>query len=110
MEGYQVEEAGFAGIMEKLMEGALVRRAVWNDGVFAVMQIPQAIEKDIVPRMTSLPPAAKEAIGETENGTIRYHDQVLRVDPNMAGGASATYYTPTWEDIFADDWMWRALS
>lgn len=109
MEKYQIEKSsGFAGIMGKLKEGALVRRFSWKEGVFAVMQIPQTVERNIVPNMTSLPPAAKTALLEsTENGSIHYHDQVLLVDTTKAGGSFATYYIPTWEDIFSDDWTWR---
>lgn len=91
----------FAEIIERLNKGELFTRKKWEERMLIVKQIPQEIPADIVPRMTSLPDAAKERfLG------IGYRDQVLIVTmPREEGAALATSYIPSWEDIFADDWI-----
>ena len=48
----------------------------------------------------------KPKIGTVGSGEIEYHHQVLIIEFKDDGKtpARATYYIPTWEDIFADDW------
>ena len=71
-----------------------------------MMQIPQRIAKDIVPKMTSVQDIVKPKIGTVGSGEIEYHHQVLIIEFKDDGKtpARATYYIPTWEDIMADDW------
>ena len=103
----------FGDIIKELKNGKTVRRSTWWINRFIVRQIPQTISPDIVPHMTSLPDMAKEHIkqsaidaNETGGGSISYHDQVISIDVNPTTGDSrATYYIPTWEDIFAEDWV-----
>lgn len=103
----------FKFIIDSIQEGKTVRRSCWGLNSFIVKQIPQTISPDIVPKMTSLPSMAKEHIHEsiidsTEpgGGSISYHDQVIIITINpITGDADATYYIPTWEDIFAEDWQ-----
>lgn len=72
-----------------------------------MMQIPQCISKDIVPKMTSVQESIKPKISTVGSGEIEYHDQVIIITFTDDGKtpARATYYIPTWEDIFAEDWM-----
>ena len=75
-------------------------------GKFIVMQIPQIVHADIVPKMTSLPDQAKGILGTMGDGSISYHDQVLIVEANdNCEKSNATSYIPTWEDLFAEDWI-----
>ena len=102
----------FGDIISEMIAGKTVRRGAWWLDKFIVRQIPQTISPDIVPRMTSLPDMAKSHIkqsaldaSEPGGGSISYHDQVIAIDVNPStGDCRATYYIPTWEDIFAEDW------
>jgi len=97
----------FAEIIDGLKEGIAYRR--YNKAEFwdkvIVMQIPQTVPEEVVPKMTSLPESVKKAVGRVGcGGTITYHDQVLVMTMNGNKPVSATSYVPSWEDIFADDW------
>lgn len=91
----------FAEIIDRLDNGALCFREAWGSK-FIVKQIPQTVPAEVVPRMSSLPEAARRSLADAGDGSISYHDQVLIVDLNDR--TTATSYTPTWEDIFATDW------
>lgn len=97
----------FAKVIECLNRGGHASRMGWNENRAIVKQIPQCINKDIVPKMTSLPDSIKPKIETVGNGKISYHDQVLIITFTDDGNtpATATYYIPTWEDIFAEDWF-----
>ena len=92
----------FGEIIKELNDNNTVARKSWPYGKFIVKQIPQTISPDIVPRMTSLPNMAKVHIGQCD-GSITYHDQVIQIN-KVVGKCDATYYIPSWEDIFAEDW------
>ena len=96
----------FTAVIECLKKGGHASRSVWHDNKEIVMQIPQCIAKDVVPKMTSLPAAIKPKISTVGNGEISYHDPVLMITftDDEKTPASATYYIPTWEDILAEDW------
>lgn len=98
----------FSEIIDRLNKGETFRRCsspTWA-GKFIVKQIPQTVPAEVVPRMTSLPDHAKAFIGTMGDGSISYHDQVLLVEANdNCPKPHATYYIPTWEDIFADAWQ-----
>ena len=101
----------FSEVIEGLKEGRTFQRQTESFyGKLIVMQIPQTVPASVVPKMTSLPDNLKQAIGtvglnDESLGTIQYHDQVLIVTLNDYERCSATSYVPTWEDIFADDWV-----
>lgn len=106
----------FSEVIEALQKGSVCTREAWDEEAkrsascsyyqkYIVRQIPQEIASDIVPKMTSLPDAAKDLIDASGNRTIRYHDQVLCINAGPNFSSNATSYTPTWEDIFADDWQ-----
>ncbi len=100
--------AKFSEVIECLKNGGMAARPSWRGEQVITMQIPQCIGKDIVPKMTSLNSVIKDDIVNFSTGAIQYHDQVISVTyPSSREPASATYYVPTWEDIFADDWDMR---
>lgn len=68
------------------------------------MQIPADIPNDVIPKMQSLNDGAKAILGTVGDCQIHYRNQVLMVNKVDGEKNIATYYTPTWEDIFADDW------
>lgn len=101
----------FSEAIEALQKGGLATR--YSSPAFfgkkIVKQIPQTVPADVVPKMTSLPDGIKAEIGtcgleSDTKGTISYHDQVLIVTIRDDEPVTATSYTPTWEDIFAEDW------
>lgn len=97
----------FVEVIEGLKSGQNFTRAyspVFN-GKFITMQIPADIPTDVIPKMTSLNDRAKAILETVGDCQIHYRNQVLMV--NIVGGKEniATYYMPTWEDIFADDWI-----
>lgn len=100
--------AKFTEVIECLKNGGTAQRIAWdvNGDKEIMMQIPQRIAKDIVPKMTSVQDIVKPKINTVGSGEIEYHHQVLIIeykdDENTP--ARATYYIPTWEDIMADDW------
>ena len=104
--------AKFADVINALIEGKTAWRNAWdiaNHGIRMqeiVRQIPQVVSKEIVPKMTSLPDDVKLKVSGIGSGQISYHDQVIMITFVDDGKtpASATYYIPTWEDIFAEDW------
>lgn len=93
----------FSEIIDRLNVGEAFTREAWEGDAIIIKQIPQIVPAEIVPRMTSLPESAKEHIPTFSNGSIVYYDQVLIVKAGCTA-AAATYYIPTWTDIFAEDW------
>ena len=73
-------------------------------GKFITMQIPADIPTDVIPKMTSLNDRAKNILGTVGDCQIHYRNQVLMVKIDGKEN-TATNYMPTWEDIFADDWI-----
>ena len=100
--------AKFAEVIQCLRHGGTAARQAWDvlGNKEIMMQIPQRIAKDIVPKMTSVQEIVKPKIGTVGSGEIEYHDQVIIIEfvDDERTPARATYYIPTWEDIFADDW------
>ena len=97
----------FGQALVSLQRGFNVRRKAWlkNGDMFVVKQIDSDISPEIVPKMQSLPDAAKTKIKEYADGSIHYRTQCLIVYPHSMQGATATNYIPDWLDMFASDWM-----
>lgn len=97
----------FAEVIEGLKNGQNFTRinspALY--GKFITMQIPTDIPTDIIPKMTSLNDGAKTILGTVGDCQVHYRNQVLMVNKVDGEENIATYYIPTWEDIFADDWV-----
>ena len=90
----------FTEVMKGLQEGKVFTR--WHDGRFITMQIPANIDNETIPKMQSLCPKAKELLSLKKG--IYYKNQVLMLKP-LGEKVMATYYQPSWEDIFANDWL-----
>ena len=91
----------FGDAVEFLRTGYMVKRAGWQTkSTFVVKQVPTRVSEEIIPNMRSLPYFAKKHIlGTTQ--TILYSDQCLIID-SLTGRADS--WSPTMEDIFAEDW------
>jgi hypothetical protein len=95
-----VKYFSFAEVISGLQEGKVFTR--WHDGSCITKQIPANIDSEMIPKMQSLCPKAKELLSMKKG--IYYKNQVLMLKP-LGDKVMATYYMPTWEDIFANDWV-----
>lgn len=77
----------------------IARRANWNDEMFIFAQVPVYINRETIPKMQSLPEVVKREITEAGITSLSYQNQICKFD-----NGDITYYTPTGNEIFADDW------
>lgn len=92
----------FGQAIEALKEGKAVQRAGWNGkGLFVIKQVPAVIGADIIPKMQSLPQAAKDILMSREVPEIKYTNQMLIVNPD----GRADSWVPSSSDVFAEDWQ-----
>lgn len=77
----------------------IARRANWDDNMFIFTQVPAYINEEIIPKMQSLPEVVKREIIEAGITSLSYQNQICKFD-----NGNITYYTPTGNEIFADDW------
>ena len=96
-----IKRMSFGIAIEALKFGFSIRREGWNGkGLFVVKQIPAHIESDVIPKMQSLPQAAKDRIMQTK-GFIDYTSQCLIYNENTGRADS---WVPSISDVFAQDW------
>ena len=108
----------FEEAINELNQGKCITRLSWNKGVasngnFIFKQIPAEIPIEIVPKMQSLPVSVKQIFNQrfkltnfedSKNkfySSVKYINQIVKVDNEN----NITYYTPSGEDIFAEDWV-----
>lgn len=77
----------------------IARRANWDNDMFIFAQVPADINEEIIPKMQSLPEVVKREITEAGITSLSYQNQICKFDNGVI-----TYYTPTSNEIFADDW------
>ena len=77
----------------------IARRANWDDNVFIFAQVPADINEETIPKMQSLPEVVKREITEAGITSLNYQNQICKFN-----NGNITYYTPTGNEIFADDW------
>lgn len=96
----------FAEVIEGLKNGQNFTRlnSPLLNGKFITMQIPADIPTDVIPGMQSLNDGAKAILRTVGDCQIHHRNQVLMVNQVDGEENIATYYVPTWEDIFSDDW------
>lgn len=98
----------FGEAIEALKNGQMVRRGFWEQsGEFVFMQVPATINKEIVPKMQSLPESVKAEFEKRFNNpdlqidAIYYHNQLAIVSAsNLISG-----YSPSVSDVLAEDWL-----
>lgn len=92
----------FGQAIEALRAGKMVKRQSHQADSFIFMQVPSAINQEIVPKMTSLPPSVKKEFERRFNderlrtADIYYTDQLARVDNSNV----IRSWTPLPEDVF----------
>lgn len=77
----------------------IARRANWDDNVFIFAQVLANINEETIPKMQSLPEVVKREITEAGITSISYQNQICKFN-----NGNITYYTPTGNEIFANDW------
>lgn len=77
----------------------IARRANWDDDMFIFAQVPVDINEETIPKMQSLPEVVKREITEAGITSLSYQNQICKFD-----NSDITYYTPTGDEIFANDW------
>lgn len=92
----------FAEVIEGLKNGKnfTCTSSTALNGKFITLQIPADI-----PKMQSLNDGAKAILATVGDCQIHYRNQVIMINKVDSEKNIATYYTPTWEDIFSDDWI-----
>ena len=96
----EINNLTFGLAIEALKLGKLIARAGWSgSGMFICKQVPSVIGLDIIPKMQSLPQAAKDNPIKREQ-SISYENQMLIV--NSKGRADS--WVPSSSDVFAEDW------
>lgn len=97
----------FGDMLLALLDGRMVRRTSWPIGTFVFRQVPATIEKDIVPKMQSLPTSVKEEFDR------RFKDEAKQIDAIYYDCQFAIVnssnlilsYSPSVEDTLAPDWI-----
>ena len=77
----------------------IARHTNWDDDAFIFAQVPADINEETIPKMQSLPEVVKREITEAGITSLSYQNQICKFDNGYI-----TYYTPTGNEIFADDW------
>lgn len=77
----------------------IARRANWDDDMFIFAQVPADINEETISKMQSLPEVVKREITEAGITSLSYQNQICKFD-----NSDITYYTPTGDEIFANDW------
>lgn len=77
----------------------VARRVNWNDKVFIFAQVPVDINRETIPKIQSLPEVVKRETEADGWDDISYQNQICKFD-----NGDITYYTPTDDEILADDW------
>lgn len=98
----------FGQAIEALKEGKKLQRTGWNDkGLFVFMQVPSTINREIVPKMQSLPQSVKDEFERRFNDpneqidAIYYDNQLALVNPSNL----ITGWSPSVSDSLATDWI-----
>lgn len=77
----------------------IARRSNYDDDMFIFAQILANINEETISKMQSLSEVVKREITEADITSLSYQNQICKFDND-----NITYYTPTGNEIFADDW------
>jgi hypothetical protein len=95
------KEMTFGQAIECLKQGNLVARKGWNGKeMFIFKQIPALIDLPIIPKMQSVPDAAKQRMMDRSQ-RLNYRNQCVIVD----AVGNVDNWNPSISDCFAEDWM-----
>lgn len=95
------EPIRFEDFLPALRENLVAaRRRAWCVDTFIFAQVPAKIEKETIQKMTSLPPVVKEIFEDDGVEELSYRHQIV-----MSYKGMVSYYTPSGDDLWADDWL-----
>lgn len=77
----------------------IAKRANWDDDMFIFAQVLADINEETILKMQSLPEVVKREITEAGITSLSYQNQIHKFD-----NSDITYYIPTDDEIFANDW------
>lgn len=90
----------FGEAIERVKTRSYIARCTnWDDDVFIFEQVPADINEETIPKMQSLPEVVKREITEAGFTSLSYRNQICKFDNGVI-----TYFIPTSNEIFADDW------
>ena len=89
----------FREAIERVKTCSYIARCTNWDDVFIFAQVPAYINEETIPKMQSLPEIVKREITEAGFTSLSYQNQICKFD-----NGNITYYTPTGNEIFVDDW------
>jgi hypothetical protein len=90
----------FREAIERVKTCSYIARCTnWDNDVFIFAQVPAYINEETIPKMQSLPEVVKREITEAGFTSLSYQNQICKFD-----NGNITYYTPTDNEIFVDDW------
>lgn len=91
----------FGQAVAAMHRGLLVSREDWaRKGLHVFMQVPSMVPHDVIPRMTSLPAAAKDKI-MSRTAPLMYSNQMALLFPDN----QVTSWAPSVSDSLATDWV-----
>ena len=89
--------------IDALQNGLCVARKGWNwQNLFVCKQVESTIDKDIIPKMQSLPKSAKNILGIYDIHPITYKNQMLII--NLITKEINSWVASS-SDTFANDWF-----
>lgn len=96
----------FGQALEAVKNGKLIRRAYWEKGHFVFMQVPSEVKAEIVPKMQSVPDAAKEVFAKRFEDPNEQIDSIHYVNQFAFVGWSSfiSGWSPCPEDCLSEDW------
>lgn len=95
------EPIRFEDFLPALRENLVAaRRRAWCVDTFIFAQVPAKVEKETIQKMTSLPPVVKAIFEDDGVEELSYRHQIV-----MSYKGMVSYYTPSGDDLWADDWL-----
>jgi hypothetical protein len=91
-----------------LKGGKMIAREGWNGkGLFVFMQVPSTINKEIVPKMQSLPQSVKDEFQRRFDDASEQIDAIYYSNQMALVGKSNTIsgWSPSSSDTLAEDWF-----
>lgn len=95
------EPIRFENLLPALRENLVAaRRRAWFVDTFIFAQVPAKVEKETIQGMISLPPVVKAIFEDDGTEELSYRHQIV-----MSYKGMVSYYTPSGDDLWADDWL-----
>lgn len=95
------EPIRFEDLLPALRENLIAaRRRAWDVDTFIFAQVPAKVEKETIQGMISLPPVVKAIFEDDGTEELSYRHQIV-----MSYKGMVSYYTPSGDDLWADDWL-----